>query len=406
MTFPYIHLYNKPKSQVDNGAQFISRHSGFGYRHTIDAMGWFDTMKCSINLPQHASESFFQDYLGNEVRVYFDNPSRIVWEGFINRMVLKRAGLVTTRSLEEMTNRVQVIYDDPSTTPQQSRTTAVSNADSIAVYGSKSATFEAGTNRGAETLTTGIGDLKLAQLAWPKMSSAPDTSGGLSLEIECLGFYHTLGWDKYVVTNTTIEAVGLVVARYLFGTTSPTYVGWNSSTISGNGNGLFYDDTDSDDWNGNTSYNAVRELRSTTVWEHLVKMCQAGDGTDDWLVGLTPTILSKGYRRAYYRQANTAVKYTAALSDGLRVRNIYGGLVSPWEITPDASIRITDLATGHAQGEDPREMWIKKITYDAENNNVTWQGKDDITLEGLFGFKDVTKDMGGKFDAPERTVYV
>ena len=36
------------------------------------------------------------------------------------------------------------------------------------------------------------------------------------------------------------------------------------------------------------------------------------------------------------------------------------------------------------------------------SNSITWQGKDDITIEGVFGFKDELKDMGGKF-SEERT---
>ena len=369
MIQPYVHLYNKPKQQVSNGLQFIQRYPVFGYKHQIDAMGWFDSMRCEIPVTKYEGENFIQDYLGNEVRVYFDNPNRIAWEGFINRISLRRGGIVTTRSLDNMTNRVQVLYDNPAATPQQTRSTEITNDDSISVYGSKTGIFEAGTQRGAQTLTTGIGAKKLAQLAWPAMSSAIDTSGNISLEIECLGFYHTLEWDKFVVGNPTVEAVGLVVARYLYGSSGSPLTGYNSSNTSGNGNGLFYVDTDSSLWNANTSYNAIRENRSSTIWEKLVKMTEAGDGSDDWLVGIAPTDNNLGYRRAYYREANTSVKYVTYLRDGLQIRTPYGNIVQPWEVEPDGKIRIADLSIFSRRrfSTEPslRTMWIKKISYDA-----------------------------------------
>lgn len=409
MITPWLHLYNKSRAIAADGRKFLGRFQAFNYKHTIDAMGWFDTVKCEIKLPEKTSGEFLLNYLGNEVMVYVDNPNRPIWEGFINRITLKRNGIITTRSLDSMSNAIEIIYDDPASAPQQSRSTVVTDDDSRAIYGTKSGTFEAGTNRGSQTLTTGIGDKKLAQLAWPSFSSALDVSGGLSLEIECLGFYHTLKWEKFAVSSTTVEAVGLVIQRYLYSTVTPTYVGYNGSGGSGNGDGLFYNDTDDSLWNANTSYNAVRENQTSTTWDHIVKMCEAGDGTDDWLVGITPYDISRDYRRAYYRQANNNIEYVVSLREGMKVRSVYGHIIEPWEVIPDRSIRVGDLSTDvrieSSTQSDPSTMWIKKISYDANSNTVTWQGKDDITIEGIFGFKDITKDIGNKF-ANQRTVYV
>jgi hypothetical protein len=68
-----VHIYQKPK--VGNG--FLRRLQAFNYQHSINAIGGFDTASCDVALRSvDEAQQFLDQYIGNRVAIYVDNPSR------------------------------------------------------------------------------------------------------------------------------------------------------------------------------------------------------------------------------------------------------------------------------------------------------------------------------------------
>jgi hypothetical protein len=104
-----LSLYQKPAL----GNDFLRRLPVYNYRHTIAAVGGFDTASCDIAIrSREEGQQFLDQYIGNRVAFYVDNPVEPIWEGFINRMTFDAGGVQYTISLDEMTNRVTVTYTD------------------------------------------------------------------------------------------------------------------------------------------------------------------------------------------------------------------------------------------------------------------------------------------------------
>jgi hypothetical protein len=134
-----------------------------------------------------------------------------------------------------------------------------------------------------------------------------------------------------------------------------------------------------------------------------LKVQEFGNTTDYWVLGITPTNFQTGTRRFYYQQASTTVVYTARQADGLRIRNLYGQLVDPWRVRPDAGIRVSDMLIGwNGVGDNPTETYIMKIDYDANRQSCIYSGDDDLSAEGVFNLKRFNKENGKRFGATRR----
>lgn len=381
----FLHIYQKPSA----GDAFILRKAAFGYRHQISAMGWFDTANCQLVVSQIEGEQWLENFIGNRVAVYVDNPAEPVWEGLITRITLEAGGVVFTRSLDEMFNGVRVTYR-LGNSANASQTAFALNTDSIAVYGAKQGSIEAAyqTFTGGTGRMTTIRDTVLAYQGWPKSSASFGGAVGI-VSVEMQGFYHTLEWEN--VSNagtdnlTPTELITNIVAAIT-----------NSST--------FIDNADATEIGTNSAFTTPEEVRDgETVWQSIQKWAEPGDGTNRWIAGVSPATFNRSTRRLYYRAFNNNVEYIARVRDGMRVRNLYGGLVRPWTVKPDRAIRITDVLVGwNAQGDDPREFYIDGVQYDAESQQVTLQSVDDPGVEGAFQLKKFYKARGRPFGAPVR----
>lgn len=379
-----MNLYQKPK--IGNG--FINRFNVYNYRHTIAAVGGFDTASCDIAIPSHnESQQFLDQYIGNRVAFFTDNPIEPIWEGFINRMTFNAGGVQYTVSLDEMANRVTATYTNVAVSATAAAITGtVNNTDSQAVYGIKQENIDFGYLRGG-TGDTAVRDTALAQRAWPKTSITRGQGSGL-LHIEFLGFYHTLNWWVYTNTGTASSNLGNMV---------------NSVQANDVNGTVFYDNTDDTDLSANATAINQEHIKRETGWDTLLRFQEMGASGDYWVVGITPTIFATGTRRLYYRAANTTIKYTARQSDGLRIRNIYDQLVPPWTVQPDCGIRVSDMLIGwDGLGDNPAETYIKTITYNANDQTVDYQGDDDTRAEGAFQFKRYGKPVGKRFSATVR----
>ncbi len=379
----FLHIYDKPKL----GTAYQSRVPVTNYRHKISAIGGFDTASCNIMPPPGDIEKWLDNHLGNRVAVFVDNPMEPIWEGFINRMTFSAGGYQYTISLDEMVNRASTIYT-ASGAPSESA--AVNNLDSQAVYGIKAGKIEMGPQGSVATARTVLRDTVLAQRAWPKASITQGGGNG-TVTVEMLGFWHTLAWETWTDSTSAVAQANTLITTIL---------------LPGMANGAtFFNNADFADIASNTVTILRTRNRGQTMQEILTEIAETGDGTNIYVIGITPTDIQTGTRRLYYRAFNSTIEYTARRGDGLRIRNLWGKLERPWTVRPDKGIRITDLLPfWNGLGDNPCETWIASIDYDANQQAVTWTGTDDITVEGAFQLHQYNKAHGRRFGAPRRFV--
>jgi len=406
----WLHIYEKPKLAVTKGDRLFRRELAFNYQHKISAMGWYDTATCNVDVTKADAEEIYQTYVGNRVAVYVDNPLVPVWEGFISRVTIEVNGYAYTRSLENMANKVQVLYTTTAASPNDTMTAVADDLDSQAIYGVKMATYDLGNTYATAVanpnIATRLRDRYLATNSMPLRSVAPSSQRNLRVTIEMQGFYHTLKWDQQQITDTTSDTAFNIYKRMMVSGSAPRWITLNGSPYPGNGNGVFFNDVAtplSFDFNGSFSYPRTKRL-GESYWDFLVKVTEAGNGVVDYIFGITPTDPNLGYRTSYYRQANTNVEYiTNAYGDG-RIYTTAGQLVNGWDVRPDRSIRINDILVGY-DIDGANEAYIKSITYNAEQGNVTWTTEDNITLEGVFQLDKITKKTSSNFGANARQDY-
>lgn len=381
-----LSLYQKPK--LGNG--FIRRLQVYNYKHSINAVGGFDTASCDIALRSVSEmQQFLDQYIGNRVAFYVDNPVEPIWEGFINRMTFSAGGVQYSIGLDKMANRVNATYTATAGSATNTVGVAVNSTASQAIYGIKQEQIDLGFMN-AGTGATIIRDTVLAQRAFPKTSMLPSGAGGGLLHIEFLGFFHTLEWESYRDATTGAIQLGNLVDALLAALANTT---------------TFFDNADLTRTAANTQTIDRQTIKAETAWDVMQKAQEMGDTSAYWVLGVSPTDFQTGTRRFYYQQASATVLYTARQADGLRIRNLYGQLVDPWRVQPDNGIRVSDMLIGwNGVGDDPTETYIMKIDYDANVQSCIYSGDDDLSAEGVFNLKRFNKAQGKRFGASRRLV--
>lgn len=385
-------IYQRPVE----GDSFIGRYEAFNYRHKISAAGGYDTASFDLAVYERDADFWF-DRLGCEVKIYIDNPVLPAWEGFINRVNWAIGSLTYTSSLDELSNRVSVTYSAPGVAASPQNTTATNNTDSQAIFGIKEGALDGYLVQGTDVSKfTNLQTMVLNNQAYPQKSTIfnPQGQGGGLLSVECLGWYHTLQWVKYFDDTSLGSDDASVIMR----NTLPTYP-----------NAAFFDPTDLTEIDANLNWSQNAQSRiNQTYWEMYQSIQEAGDGTSRWVMGITPYNEQVGYRRFYYREANTAAApaYILRSSDG-RIRNAYGQLVNPWSVVPDLSAEVADYAVAWNRtiGDNPTQFYVDTIDYDANSQSVQFGSTDNITAEGAFGFNRYFKTTGKRFGAAARRAW-
>jgi hypothetical protein len=241
------------------------------------------------------------------------------------------------------------------------------------IYGIKEGSINAGVveNNYPLAYATSYRDTLIEINGWPQSSITQGSKRNVRVEMK--GFYHTLDWEMHWVSataasKTPTQLIGLLLS--------------NVTNFD-----LWFDYADTSGIANNATWLAREQIRTgMTKWQGFLRVTEAGNTSGDYyIIGIEPTNSVKGTRRMYYRQANSAVEYTALAADGLRVRNKYGGIVRPWTVVPDRILRVADiLPEWNGLGDDPRDVYLRSITYDAEKQTVRWQGGDNTTGEGVF----------------------
>lgn len=394
MSFPphTLNVYEKPTV----GTGYLARKQAYGYRHQISANGWFDTASCDLAMTPIESELALENWVGNPVKVYVDNPAQPIWEGIISTVAYDSGGALVRRSLDAMMNRAEVVIQLPKAAAgSQTKITNAANVEpSQDIYGVKEGSINAYVVEDAliSNHQNSVRDTLLNVNGWPQSSITQGSNR--NVRVEMVGYYHTLEWEMHWSTTNVSRNASTLITQLLANVTN---------------NNLWFDNTNTTGVETNTTWSINERIRiGMTKWDGFLRVAEAGNTSGDYfIVGIEPTNPVTGTRRLYYRQANETIEYTARAGDGLRVRNAYGGLVRPWTVVPDGILRITDVMTGwNAQGDDPRDVYLRSIQYDAEKQAVRWQGADNTTAEGIFQVKEYYQRIDYKWSRTKwRTVY-
>ena len=389
----YLHIYEKPRI----GNQFIKRYEASRYNHRIVAMGGFDTASCELALPQDEAETFLWSHIGNRVAVYGENPALPIWEGIINRISLDTGTVQFTRSIDEMANRVLVLYADDSGTKRIKRTSGVVNAKSTQTYGFKSTVYDIGEQyTDGSGISTETRDRILNDVGLPVVSAVSSTSNRQTLSIQMIGMYQTIAWDTENVSNNTLVTEQNVIRSFINGTgTVPSYSGRNSSRFGANGDGVFFDDTDLSWLNGlpTSSFNKTYEIDlGTTYWDFIRGIVEAGNNGRRMICGITRTNPNTGTRIFYYQLVNTAVDYITDAYGSGDIYTITGQYVPPAEVEANRVIRVNSSLMNN-----DTTFYIKEVEYDAERNQATWTTDEDFSLRSIFAINQGAVSTAKRF---------
>jgi len=388
-----VHIYQRP----NQGDGFIARFPTFQYRHTIAAVGGFDTASFSLAISRAKAETILSNRLGCRVHIYRDNPVVPIWEGFISRGTINAGGVLYTRSLDEMTNRVSGIHSNATASPTY--VTAADNLSSQEVYGIKQGSPDNTTQRSGSA--NNLRDTILSQKAYPQSSILFNTGGGgSSLTLECLGYYHWLNWGVPFSTSATTRDISAYsvngVIQQMFVTDpypNADFIDTTLATVLKNPKYVEEIAVNSDQVNmqgGNATY-----------WDVLARYCEVGDGITPFVAGVTPT-QTDGTRKLYFKAANLGTEYLIHTKDA-RVRTIGGRRVAPYLVRPDRMALIADLNVGiDTDDGDPRLFYVSQVDYDAQRSTVQLRSSDDITAEGAFRLRYAHDRVGVRFGTERR----
>ena len=146
-----------------------------------------------LSVAQSADTGELMRMLRCPVEIYGDDGG-IKWWGYINQVSIpngteQRIGL----SLDELYNSITARYSSTATA-------ATTNAQSILEYGTKE--FSLYVSNADATQAAAARDLYIAEHQYPR----PEfifSGGSQTVEIECLGWFDTLGWEYYSDADTT-----------------------------------------------------------------------------------------------------------------------------------------------------------------------------------------------------------
>lgn len=176
------------------------------------------------------------EWLRCGVEIY-DAQMQAVWWGFVNEVIVRTGNLRVTASLEEMYNKIAVVYSyvapGTSTVGERMTTSWTSNSDSVAAYGTKEllASISGASTTQAEAIRNRI----LAEHGTPIIGIEIEENQP-GVELRCRGWYETLDWRYYAnsgtantATTTQISNIVTTAGQFLAGTNIATASGINSS---------------------------------------------------------------------------------------------------------------------------------------------------------------------------------
>ena len=295
------------------------------YEHTIAATVGFEscTIQRIVTLEQAQA---YTDLLLAPLIVYGPDAD-VCWEGFLNSVEIRDGERTRSVSLEALQNRIRVTYTTVLQTP--GTTAAVSDADSIARYGTHDGVVTAGNSIAAEALATANQALneRSTPRAKPASSasfSASPSGSGVQLTLGFAGWYTTLGWVVLTRNDTADETTTTQVGT-LIGTSAPGIGAINPFLDPSTANIASSGVTGTRKIEANTTYRAAIEARlgrGTSGNERLAWGVYEGRRLHvaTW-AGATPSAITYRLQRAS--------------GEILDSRNT---VIAPWRVRPNAMV--------------------------------------------------------------------
>lgn len=347
--------------------------SHVGWSHIISAVGGFDSASFSLKLTRPELDDWFDDGLLRHV-VYYSPEGISCWEGFVNRMRYTVGTLQKTKSVDAMYNEVWMKYSPLDTSvspPIEMAPVALVVADlaSQAIYGTKAIVISGGgrTDQAAYDWARTV----LRFSAEPQVGESVNTVGGgeASMDVECLGYYHTLKWLPYISTDDchSIQAQQLIQEVLSYYHAVNPYPSLDFSWM---------------DYNFKKLPRCFDQL--PTCWDVIGGnqgiLAQGGAGGERWVGGFYQD------RRFVYKAAEDVqglyggegdLDLFRSLSDpSQRIYDAATGTeVKPWDMVPDRILKTVDLNVGG----DESLMYIEQVTF-TEPYGLQLVGGDDERL--------------------------
>ena len=278
-----------------------------------------------------------------------------IWEGMLVGVEVTFGQEKVGVSIDEMANHVRARYTTVLGT--DGATAFVSDATSIALYGTKDLILSLGTSTATGALNAATS--KLAEAKNPRKQPSAEVAtgelGGIQVSLTFAGWMEALKWlttssSSTTNTSTTTQVVSLITA---YAGTNPFF---DLSTANVIASGIsdtefieadtpYYDKIDTLLKQGNSNGQRLAwgmyEGRRLTVKE--------------WAGSAPATI-------AYYRSLGEHA-----------IRNVGGGEIAPWNVRPDAmyaTVELLDPAAVSTAVDGPGSFYVERTTFYASQSGV------------------------------------
>lgn len=195
-----------------------------------------------------------------------------------------------------------------------------------------------------------VASRELAERSWARTQPADRGSSGTGgkadqLIISCLGLAWTISW-RYALTDGTDQAdnhVTNLIDESQFFSSSNAVIDTNTTEV------------------------LLESSNPVTVWKHIKKVLESGDGAgNQWQGGGYPGFIFR------FEPRPTGLQYE--FKDG-QMRHINGAAVDPLEFVPGWCL-MTDMPLyprpgGAAAIDDPRRVWLNETWYVMKNGKAT-----------------------------------
>lgn len=204
MAYDTIVIENNPVNVLESFHQELNQDE-FNIQSVITRdMGGFWSAKFRILQPRkNYALQMLANGPGRSVR-FFNEKSIGVWEGFISKVTVGTGAASAFNDVQPVANEVWVRYRD-IVGGALTRSTVASHVNSQNKYGQKDWVLSGGQLAGAVADQKAENYLNLNFWATPQLDSFEIGGGGegdISLQIQCLGWWHTLDWRVY---NQTVD---------------------------------------------------------------------------------------------------------------------------------------------------------------------------------------------------------
>jgi hypothetical protein len=202
MAYDTIVIENNPVNVLESFHEELNQDE-FEIQSVISRdMGGFWSAKFSILNPRrNEALQMLANGPGRSVK-FFNEKSICVWEGFISKVTVDTGAASSFNDIQPVANKVWVRYRDVIT-GNLLRSTVASHANSQTRYGHKDWVLSGGQLAGVVAEQKAENYLNLNFWATPQLDSFEIGGGGrgdIDLQIQCLGWWHTLNWRVYTQT--------------------------------------------------------------------------------------------------------------------------------------------------------------------------------------------------------------